>query len=59
MAGTWWSAVDGGITVRVRVMPGARRSQVTAASGETARIRIAAPAHEGKANAEVQRFLAE
>ena len=59
MAGSWWSVGEAGITVAVRVVPGARRSEVVDTSQATLRIRIAAAAHEGKANAEVQRFLAE
>jgi uncharacterized protein (TIGR00251 family) len=57
-AATWWSARDGAITVAVRVTPGARRSEVIDASGDRLRIRVAAPALDGRANAEVQRFVA-
>jgi uncharacterized protein (TIGR00251 family) len=56
--GGWWSAHDTGITIRLRVTPGARRSEVIDVSGDRLRVRIAAPAVEGKANAELQRFLA-
>jgi len=42
----------------VRVTPGARRSEVIDASGDRLRIRVAAPALEGRANAEVERFVA-
>jgi len=48
-----------GVTVAVRVQPGARRSEVVDATGEQLRIRIAAPPVDGKANAEVRRFVAE
>jgi uncharacterized protein (TIGR00251 family) len=58
VAASWWSKGEGGITVAVRVAPGARRSEVVDASGDRLRVRVAAPAHEGKANAEIQRFLA-
>jgi uncharacterized protein len=58
MSASWWSVGEGGITVLVRVVPGARRSEVIDTSEERLRVRIAAPAHEGKANAEVERFLA-
>lgn len=57
-AKSWWSVCDGGITVSLRVTPGARRSEVIDASGDRVRIRVAARAVEGKANAEVQRFIA-
>jgi uncharacterized protein (TIGR00251 family) len=58
MTGTWWSERDGGITVAVRVTPVARASEVVAEDGDRLRVRIAAPAVEGKANAELQRLLA-
>lgn len=56
-AGSWWSPGEDGLVVAVRVTPGARRSEVIDAAGPQLRVRIAAPATEGKANAEVQRFL--
>ena len=55
---SWWSATDIGVDVSVRVTPGARRSEVIDAAGQRLRIRIAAPATEGRANAEIQRFVA-
>jgi hypothetical protein len=57
-SGSWWSPGEGGIIVSVRVTAGARRSEVIEASGERLRVRIAAPAVEGKANVELQRFIA-
>ena len=59
VTGSWWALTEGGLTVAVRVVPGARRSEVIDASKATLRIRVAAAAHEGKANAELQRFLGE
>jgi uncharacterized protein (TIGR00251 family) len=59
MPESWWSVEESGITIAVRVVPGARKSEVVEASQEALRIRIAAPARDGKANAEVQRFVAE
>jgi uncharacterized protein len=38
--------------------PGARRSEITGVADGRLRVRLAAPAHEGKANAELVRFLA-
>lgn len=58
MAESWWVPCAGGVTVSVRVMPGARTSEVVDSSGAQLRVRIAAPAIEGKANTELQRFLA-
>lgn len=55
---TWWSAAEGGIYVMVRVTPGARATEIVDARGERLRVRVAAPAHEGKANEELRRFVA-
>ncbi len=45
---------------RLRVSPGARRSEIEGAYGEDAlKLRIAAPPSKGKANAEAERFLAD
>lgn len=38
--------------------PGARRSEIAGVADGRLRVRLAAPAHEGKANAELVRFLA-
>jgi uncharacterized protein len=38
--------------------PGARRSEVAGVADGRLRLKLAAPAHEGKANAELVRFLA-
>jgi uncharacterized protein (TIGR00251 family) len=56
---TWWRTEGDGVVLSLRVVPGARRSEVVDAGGEQLKVRIAAPAIEGKANAEVQRFVAE
>lgn len=42
----------------VRVVPGARKSQIAGLMGGRLRIRLHAPAVEGKANVELQCFLA-
>lgn len=41
------------------VVPGARRSEVAGTEDGRLRLRLAAPAHEGKANAELVRYVAE
>ena len=53
----WCSATADGVTLRVRVVPGARRTQIAHTDGEQLRIRIAAPPVEGAANIELCRFL--
>lgn len=55
----WWKTIDGACEIIVRVVPGAKKSAVADATGEALRIRLAAPAVEGKANAELVRFVAE
>ena len=57
-AGSWWSTDDDGITVSLRVTPGARRSELVDAVGDRMRVRIAARAVEGQANAELERVVA-
>jgi len=44
--------------VNVRVQPGARRSEVVGWRGDTLRLRVQAPALEGRANAAVVELLA-
>lgn len=39
--------------------PGAGRSEVVGEHGDALKVRVAAPANEGKANAELVRFLAK
>jgi uncharacterized protein (TIGR00251 family) len=58
-AESWWTLVDDGVVVSLRVIPGARRSEVVGVSGAQLRVRIAAPAVDDKANAATQRFLAQ
>jgi uncharacterized protein len=46
-------------TLKVRVIPNARRSQVSAIGPDEVRVKVHAPAQQGKANAELIRFLSE
>lgn len=48
-----------GVVVLVHVVPGGSRSQVVGLHGDALRIKVAAPAVEGKANAALVRFVAE
>jgi uncharacterized protein len=45
-------------TIEVRVVPGARQSEVTGPIDGVYRVRVAAPAVDGKANKELLRVLA-
>ena len=56
---TWWRVVDGGVEVSVRAVPGAKKSAVAGEINDCVRIRLAAPAVEGKANDELLRFIAQ
>lgn len=56
---TSWARRDGqGWTLALRVQPGAARTVVAGRYGDALRVRVAAPANEGKANAELVRFVA-
>lgn len=54
----WARRTDRGWTLTVRAQPGASRSEVAGPYGDALRIRLAAPANDGKANAELLRFIA-
>ncbi|MGZ4727153.1 MAG: DUF167 domain-containing protein [Acidimicrobiales bacterium] len=56
---TWARRVDDGWLLDLRIQPGARRSQVVGPLGDSLKIKVAAPADDGKANAELLRFLAD
>jgi len=63
VSATWLREDGDGVVLRLHVIPGARRSEVVGVHGEGAearlRLRLAAPPVDGKANAELRRFLAE
>ena len=47
------------MTLEIHCQPGAKRTEVAGVHGEALRIRVAAPAVEGRANAALIAFLAE
>ncbi|MGV3759299.1 MAG: DUF167 domain-containing protein [Actinomycetota bacterium] len=55
----WCRAVADGRALTIRVQPGARRSEVVGPHGDALRVRVASPPVDGKANAELVRFLAD
>jgi uncharacterized protein len=55
----WLKAVDGGIELRIKVVPGSRSTQIAGPLGDRLKIRISQPPENGKANAAVIQLLAE
>lgn len=57
------TAADGSLVLQLHAQPGAKRTELAGVRGEGAeqrlRIRVAAPAVDGKANAALRAFLAE
>ena len=54
----WIRDDAGAVVLAVHVQPGAKRTEVAGTHGDALKIRLAAPPVDGKANAELVRFLA-
>ena len=54
----WYRRTQGGWLLQVHAQPGARTSGVAGLHGEALKIRVAAPAVDGKANAALIAFIA-
>jgi uncharacterized protein (TIGR00251 family) len=54
----WWQPTEEGIRLSFKVVPGAKRSEVVLEESQL-RVRVAAPAVEGKANDELLRIIAK
>jgi uncharacterized protein (TIGR00251 family) len=50
---------DGSITLEIHAQPGAKRTEVVGAHGDSLKIRVAAPPVEGRANTALIAFLAD
>ena len=55
----WLRDESGAIVLALHVQPGARRTEAAGTHGDALKIRLAAQPVDGKANAELLRFLAE
>jgi uncharacterized protein len=53
------AGADAAIVLEIYAQPGAKRSEVAGVHGDAVKMRIAAPALEGKANAALLAFVAE
>ena len=49
---------DGGVLLRIKVIPGSSVNKIAGVEGEQIKLKIAAPPEKGKANKEVISFLA-
>lgn len=58
MVSRWLRIESDAVIVQVHAQPGAKRSECVGLHGDALKIRLAAPAVDGKANLELQRFLA-
>jgi uncharacterized protein (TIGR00251 family) len=55
----WWAEDAGALVLELHVQPGAKRTEVAGEHGGALKVRLAAPPVDGKANAELIRFLAD
>lgn len=58
-AGSFYRFADEALILTVRVQPGARAAAVMGVADGALRVRLAAPAREGRANEALRGFLAE
>ena len=56
---TWLVADGKGVTLRLHIQPGAKKTEVVGLHGEALKIRLAAPPVDGKANTCLIAFLAD
>ena len=55
----WASRTASGWMLSLRVVPGASKTVMAGPLGEQLKVKVAAPPNDGKANAELLRFIAE
>jgi hypothetical protein len=59
MAAPWRREDGGALVLTLHVQPGAKRTEFVGVHGDALKVRLAAPPVDGKANAELLRFLAD
>ena len=52
-------STDGGVTIRVKAVPGAKREQIAGVLGDRLKIKVSAPPEGGKANAAICALIAK
>lgn len=55
---SWFRREGDSLVVSIHAQPGAKRSEIQGLHGDALKVRISAPPLDGRANAELQRFLA-
>ena len=53
------TAVDGGVRIAVKAVPGASRDAIAGPLGERLKVKVAAPPEDGKANEAICKLLAK
>jgi uncharacterized protein (TIGR00251 family) len=53
----WITPVSGGLELRIKVVPGASRTEIVGVLGNRLKLRITSPPEQGKANKAVQALL--
>ena len=56
---SWMEIRDGGVVLRLRIIPRASRNEIREPMGDALKIKLRAPPVEGKANRELIDFLSE